>query len=112
MFNVTFSLPFRTSFRFALPSLPIFWLGPSFGDVTASSPIGPVLHVPLTSGRSGPQGEKKKQQKYEIEKKGFENEGGSTVINEYSTNLAILNVKFNDFTDLNVEDFSLHFAAT
>ncbi len=27
-------------------------------------------------------------------------------------NLVILNVKFNDFTDLNVEDFSLHFAAT
>ena len=37
------------------PSWSIFWLGPSFGDVTASSPIGPVLHVPLTSGRSEPQ---------------------------------------------------------
>ena len=44
------------------PLLPMFWLGPSFGDVTASSPIGPVLHVPLTSGRSEPRNGKGEHQ--------------------------------------------------
>ena len=62
-----FSLAFRTSFRFAclhfcIAFIANFWLGPSFGGVTTSSRIGPVLHVPLTSGRSEPRNGKGEHQ--------------------------------------------------